>query len=230
MATIALSTLRSRLRIMLNDENSKTWPNDSTLDLFLNLAIRKYSTDVPVSSYKTYTVATDQTTDAHTYTLPDDFTRDYFVRGYFEISSEQENILRANLRPGSWDTGDEPRVYFIDWPNEGNLYLARESLGSTFTLYYGAQQSTWLDDDADTYDLGRNLWGEQAVYAYSAFLAFNPSSARRAQLEQWARRSDLKVGNPLEEEANRWLALYNSLIAMHAEVPIAFEFVEAGIG
>jgi len=228
MATIALSTLRSRLRILLNDETSKIWKTDSTLDLFLNMALRKYTTDMPSASSVQYTVATDQTLDAHTYTLPDNYVRDYFIRGYFASGSELENIFRANPRPGSWETGDEPRTYFIDWPLEGSLYIVREAYGATFSLYYGAHQTTWLTNDGDTFNLGRHSWGEQAIYAYAAYLSFNPASAMRAQLEQWARKNDLNVGNPLEEEANRWLTLYTSLIEAHAEIPSAFEFVEAG--
>ena len=228
MSTLSLSAMRTRLRILLADENSKTWKTDSTLDLFLNLAIIQFTTDLPVSNSHTYTIASDYVGDEHTYTLPADFVYATTVRGYFESGAEMENLPRQHIDFGSWDTGDEPRCYMIDWPSEGYLYLPREPQGSTFTLYYGSYHNTWLDEDSDTFDLGRNRWGEQAIYAYAAFLAFNPSSSQRAQLEQWARRGDLNVGNPLEEEARRWLALYNTLLEEHGEVPETWKFLRVG--
>jgi len=95
-------------------------------------------------------------------------------------------------------------------------------------MYYRAYHGTWLSTDENTVNLGRNRWGEQAIYAYAAYLAFNPSSARRAQLEQWARKGDQKVGNPLEREAERWITLYQSLLDEHGENPTTWEFARAG--
>jgi len=226
MAAIALSTLRTRLRTYLNDADANYWSNDD-LDLFLNHAIVKYTTDMPSSAYETYTVADDAQADNHTYLLPDDFVTDYFVRGEFD-SAESENVSRLNYQYGAWTTGDEPKGYMVDWPSEGYLYLPREPESTTFILYYGAFQDTELSEDTDTFDFGRNMWGEQAVYAYAAYLAFNPASARRAQLEQWNRKGDQKVDNPLEQEALRWLQRYQTLIAEHAEVPVYWEFTRTG--
>ena len=227
MTAIALSTLRSRLRIYLDDADSKNWPNDSDLTLFLNQAIVKYTTDLPIATARTYTVAADQQEDEHTYLLPEDFVHDRFLRGVFD-AAVAENVRRLNYQFGSWETADEPKGYLIDWPREGCLYLPREPESDTFTLYYGAFCNTELVEDEDAFDFGRNRWGEQAVYAYAAYLAFNPASARRAQLEQWARKGDQRVGNPLEEEAQRWLDRYRSLLAEHAEVPATWEFARAG--
>jgi hypothetical protein len=228
MTTIALSTMRSRLRTFLNDAQSRLWPNDTDLDLFLNMAIVKFTTDVPIESATGYTVATDQVGDAHTYYLPDDFVKDRFVRGYFEGSAHIETISRLTMQFGAWTTNDEPRGYLVDFPSEGYLYLPRSPQGTTFTLYYGAYSTTELSADEDTYNLRRHGWGEQAIYAYAAYLAFNPSSSRRAQLEQWARKQDLKVGNPLEREAERWLSMYNMLLQEHGGAPSVYEFLTTG--
>ena len=225
MTALPLSTLRSRLRIYLNDTNSKLWPSDSELDLFINHAIIKFTHDMPVASYKLYTVALDQQGDTHTYLLPVDFVSDKFLRGSFWGASNTETVSQVNMAPGTWTPTDEPVGYMLDYPAQGYLYLPRSPYSTTFTLYYGAYHDDWLTDDVDTFDLGRNRWGEEALYAYSCFLAFNPSSARRAQLEQWARRGDQNVGNPLEEEAARWEALYRSLLSDHAESPETWEFV-----
>lgn len=220
MSTVSLATLRSRLRIYLNDTNKKLWPSDSELDLFLNHAIIKFTHDIPISSYTVY----GQTEEDRTYLLPYNFVTDKFVRGSF-WGADTETIPRLNMAPGTWTPSDEPVGYILDYPAEGYMYLPRRPVSETFTLYYGGYHDTWLEDDADAFDLRRNRWGEEAIYAYAAFLAFNPSSARRAQLEQWARRGDQNVGNPLEEEAARWEALYRSLLADHAETPDVWEFV-----
>ena len=230
MATRSLSTLRSRLRTYLSDASSKTWKVDGDLDLFLNHAIVKFTMDVPTRTQKTYTIATDQVGNANTYAMPDDFVRGYYIRGYFESSTVLENVLEINLHPGSWDDYAEPRGYIVDWPAEGSLYLPRQPDGSTFTLYYGAYHDAWLSSDSETVDLGRRLWGELAILAYAAFLAFNPTSAQRANLEQWARKGDQNVGNPLEEEAQRWLAFYQSLLDDHDAGPAAWDLVEVGAG
>ena len=226
MSTVTLSTLRTRLRIFLDDSEGTNWTDDA-LDLFLNQAIVKYTTDLPAASGYVYTVADDAQGDNHTYLLPDNFADDHFVRGEFD-SSEAENISRLNHQFGSWETADEPKGYMVDWPNEGYLYLPREPESATFTLYYGAFHDIELSSDSDTFDLGRNKWGEEAVYAYAAYLAFNPASSNRAMLEQWARKGDQKVDNPLEQEGRRWLERYRELIDEHAEVPVYWEFTRTG--
>lgn len=226
MADIALSTLRSRLRIYLNDTDSKLWPNDSDLNLFLNHAIIKFTHDIPLPTVETYTVATDQQGDTHTYLLPDDYVKDQFLRASFS-GSTTETVSRLSMVPGAWVVTDEPAGYVVHYPSQGYLYLPRSPGSTTFTFYYGAYHDDWLTEDVDTFSFGWSRWGEEAVYAYAAFLAFNPSSARRAQLEQWARRGDQNVGNPLEEEANRWKALYDSLLSEHGDAPDTWEFVRA---
>ncbi|MDD3493378.1 MAG: hypothetical protein PHZ19_07795 [Candidatus Thermoplasmatota archaeon] len=225
MTAISLATLRSRLRVYLNDSNKKLWPNDDELDLFLNHALIKFTHDVPIPTHQVYTVATDQQGDAHTYLLPEDFVADRFVRGGFQGAGDTETVSRLNMAPGVWAINDEPVGYVPDYPDKGYLYLPRAPYSDTFSLFYGAYHDDWLTEEDDAIDLSRNRWGEEAIYAYAAFLAFNPSSARRAQLEQWARRGDQNVGNPLEEEASRWEALYWSLISNHAQAPAVWEFV-----
>ena len=229
MTSLSLSIMRSRLRIYLNDTASKLWPVDGELDPFLNHAIVKFTHDLPIAKAHAYTVATDQQGDAHTFLLPDDFVTDRYLRATF-WTTYAETVFRLNVEPGLWVEGDEPTGYILDFPAEGNIYLPREPESATFTLYYSGYHSSWLTDNVDEFDLGRNRWGEEAVYAYAAFLAFNPSSARRAQLEQWGRRGDLNVGNPLDEEAARWKAHYESLLAEHAEAPEAWAFVPTGRG
>jgi hypothetical protein len=212
---------------MLDDANSDEW-SDAQINMFINYALIKYTHDLPIASACTYTVASDQVGDAHTYNLPDNFVTDSTLKVYLESASTDEFVTKLNIVPGHWTTSDEPKGYILDFPQEGQIYLPRSPEGTTFTLYYGAYHGSWLTNDADSFDLGRNRWGELAVIAYTGYLAFNPTSSTRALLEQWARRGDQNVGNPLEEEAARWLALYRSLLDEHAEVPDYWEFVAKG--
>lgn len=226
MASIALSDLRSRLRTYLSDTNSKVWTDDSQLDLFINHAIVRFTHDVPIESSKTYTVATDQVGNANTFTLPVDFVKALLIEGYFAQSTYAERIGKLSLSAGTWSVNNEPIGFIVNYPIRGKFYLPRESAGATFTFYYGAWCDDELEEDDDTYDMGNDGWSEQAVLAYAAYLAFNPSSAMRAFLEQWSRKGDLNVGNPLEEEANRWLRLYQSLLDEFAPAPSTWSFVK----
>lgn len=226
MSSISLATARSRLRIYLNDTDSKVWSSDDELDLFINHALIKFTSDVPLATAATFTIADDQLeSGGRTYSLPGDVVSLTFIRGYFETTSVEENIFPLQIGPGAWDENDEPRGILADWPVYGQFYLPRAPQGSTFKLYYLAFHNSWLTEETDSYNPQRRAWAEQAWLSYAAYLAFNPSSSRRAQLEQWNRKGDANVGNPLEEEARRWLALYVGLLAEHVEQPTSIEFV-----
>lgn len=218
MATVALSTLRSTLQTFLKDTSAKKWTS-TDLDTFINLAITQWTTDVPIASSTSYTVVSDQ----HEYSLPENAVEMRSVYGYFESTATQEYLAPMHIRPGAFALNDEPRRYVVGFPTETQFYLPREPQGSTFTLYYGAAHSP-LSLDSDTLDLRTRRWGELAVLYYAAYLAFLPYSASRARLEQWARKQDLNVGNPLAEEAQRYMDRYQELIEQYTE-PVVYEFV-----
>ena len=217
MATVALSTLRLKLQTFLKDTAAKKWTT-ADLETFINLAVTQWTTDVPIASSNTYVVVAGQ----HEYTLPENAVDVRTIYGYFESAATQEWLAPMILRPGAFDLNDEPRRYMVGYPTESKFYLPREPQGTSFTLYYGATHSP-LSTTVDL-DLRQLRWGELAVLYYSAFLAFLPYSASRSRLEQWARRADLNVGNPLEEEAQRYLDRYEELLERHAEPPV-YEFI-----
>jgi hypothetical protein len=128
------------------------------------------------------------------------------------------------IRPGAFVPSDEPRRYVVGFPTENvQFYLREFPRGTSFTLYYGATH-TPLSADSDTLNLRTHRWGELAVIYYAAYLAFLPYAASRARLEQWARKQDLNVQNPLAEEGLRYLEAYQALIERHTE-PVTYEFV-----
>lgn len=221
MATIALSTLRSRAQLFLRDTASKKW-SAADLNELINMAIAQWTTDVPIASSTPYAVVTGQ----HVYDLPDNATRVYSVQGYFETTSEQEFLAPMQIAPGTWLTSNEPRRYIVGFPTDQQFYLPRLPQGTSFTLYYGAVHNELLTDES-TLDLRLHRWGEQAVVFYTCYLSHLPYAASRARLQQWARRPEIDVGNPLAEEAARWLDRYQDLLHEHAE-PYMWEFVRLG--
>ncbi len=218
MATVARSTLRSKVQLFTRDTAAKKWATDD-LNTMINMAIVQWTTDVPIASSTPYDVVTNQ----HEYDLPGNAACVYFVRGYFETTAEQEFLAPMQLTPGAWPTLNEPRRYIVGFPIDGQFYLPRLPLGTSFTLHYGAVHNE-LATDQDLLDLRLCRWGEQAVVFYTCYLAHLPYAASRARLQQWARRPDIDVGNPLAEEAGRWLERYNDLLRDHAE-PAMYEFV-----
>ena len=206
MATVALSSLRSTMQMFLRDTDAKKWTADD-LDIFINLAITKWTTDIPIASSNDYTVVADQ----HEYDLPENTVSVQSVYGYFESSSTKEWLAPMKLRPGSFDASDEPRRFVVGFPMETQIYLPREPRGTSFTIYYKAKHSP-LSLDSDTLDLRLEAWGELAVLYYASYLAYLPHAANRARLEQWGRKGDLNVGNPLAEQAMRYKLMYEELL------------------
>ena len=206
MATVALSSLRSTMQMFLRDVSGKKW-DEADLNRFINLAVTKWTTDIPIASADTYVVVSDQ----HEYDLPENAVSVASVYGYFESSSTKEWLAPMKLRPGSFDASDEPRRFITGFPTETQVYLPRVPRGTSFIIYYGARHSA-LVHDSDTLDLRMEAWGELAVLYYASYLAYLPYAANRARLEQWARKGDLNVGNPLAEQAMRYKLMYEELL------------------
>ena len=221
MTTVARSALRSKVQTFVRDTVGKKWSTDD-LNMFINMAIVQWTTDVPIASSTPYDVVAEQ----HAYDLPGNATCAYFVRGYFENTVEEEILAPMQLAPGTWLTNNEPRRYVVGYPTDSQLYLPRLPLGTSFTLHYGAVHGE-LDDDNDTLDLRLHRWGEQAVVAYACYLAHLPYAASRARLRQYVRRPELDTGNPMEREAENWLERYKDLLQEHAQ-PSVWEFVRLG--
>lgn len=210
------------MQTFLKDTSAKKW-SEADLDTFINLAVTKWTTDIPIASSNSYDVVSGQ----NAYDLPENAVEIRQVYGYFESTATQEFLAPMQLQPGTaFVTNDEPRRYIVGFPSETEFYLPREPTGSTFMLYYGACHTT-LVLGTDTLNLRTHRWGELAVLYYAAHLAFLPYSSSRARLEQWARKQDLNVGNPLSEESQRYLEMYHALVEEHSE-PIMYEFVRLG--
>lgn len=219
MATVTLSTLRTELQTFLKDTDAKKW-TAADLNTFLDMAAIRWGVDLPIASSTGYSVVANQ----HEYDLPDNAVEVRSVYGYFESTATQEWLAPMKLRPGAFNTNDEPRRYIVGFPSETQFYLPRLPRGTSFTLYYGACHNT-LTNDQDTLNLRTHRWGELAVVYYAAHLAFLPYSSSRARLEQWGRKQDLNVGNPLDEQSIRFQELYQELIDKYTE-PEMYEFVK----
>lgn len=218
MAKISLANLVTQLRTYLSDPvTGQTKWTDTELTLFINDAVQIWTTDLPIAAIKSYDVA------ANTYDAPTDMVEAWWVEGYFVSASEPQFIAPMDIEPGAWQDNYEPIGFLVDWPAAGQFYLPRAPQSTTFTFYYGKVHPE-LTAQVDL-DMGRHTWGRLAVLAYAAFLALSAKSVARASLEQHARKTDLNVDNPLEQEAKRWLAEYERLMARYAE-PTSLRFLE----
>lgn len=215
---LTLNELLLELRIYLRDTTSKRWKQDTDLKMFLVHGMNYWSTELPFP--KTVTV----TANGNEYEKPADCAQVWSAYGYFSSESYQEHIKPGTLEQGVWRTDAEPIVILDEYPNAGYYYLPHAPTDD-FTLYYGALHPRLSDEQGVSLTANR-AWGEFAVLAYSAYLAHNPASAARAGLEQWADKQDLRVGNPLEQEGQRWLQVYESIMAKHARKgSVSFEIV-----
>lgn len=220
MATVSLANLVTQLRSYLSDPTTGQvkWV-DSDLELFIKDAVTIWTTDLPIPSSQAFDVVSGQ----HEYDLPEDLVEAWWVKGYFASASVAEFAAPLEVDLGAWQESYEPIGFLVDFSGVGKFYLPRLPQGSSFTLYYGATHAEL--GAATDLDLGRQTWGRLAVLAYAAFLALSAKSVARAQLEQHARKTDLNVDNPLEQEARRWLTEYERLMARYAE-PVSFRFLE----
>lgn len=215
MATITRANLRAQLRIQLEDTDTSSpkW-DDDTLNQCLNWAITLHTTELPFAAY------TSVSASGNEYELPALGVAIHLIRGLFGDS--ESTFIRAAERDdfvGVWTTGDEPKCFITDFPEEGSYYLPYAPTGD-FTLYYGIRRAE-MDDDEDTYDYGERAWTIPAICYLAGSHAFDPKSASRAGLEQWASKIDLNVDNPLDQESKRWYERYRTQMLTYAQ-PLSF--------
>lgn len=211
--SITFLELQERLRRYLQDEDSSIWLT-TPLNQFINDAITVHTTEVPYAESASVNVVADQ----HNYTLPDDCVQIKLVEGYFQTSSQAYFVQPLDLPTEEWfywEDSAEPVGVLQHFPDETSYYFPYAPTGSTFTLYYWKKIIGVLEEDEDTLDLGTRYWSALAINALAAYFAHLPSATYRAYLEQWARKQDLNVGNPLEEMASAYLREYERLVAQH---------------
>lgn len=219
---VTLADLLSLLRIALNDSETPPLMSDGALAACINAGIRMATTEVPFDSSEEFTA------DGKEYDLPDYCVKVHRVSLYVDGALTFWNTGGHRELSGVWGTGDEPQVVLVHFPSHGRFYLPYEP-PSDFTLYYAARRQELTlaeedeelgEDETDTIDLGHNAWMQWAILAFAAYYAFNPRSAFRADLEQWAMKIDLNVDNPLEQEGRRWLKEYQRIIQTYAQPPV----------
>lgn len=216
---ITIPALVTKTRMYLRDPSAKRWKSDSDIEQFLADAATAWSTELPFSSTMSFVASGNE------YYLPIDFVDMYMIEGSFTNASVTERIIPGGIGTGVWRTGEEPISVLVHYPTESKFYLPRAPL-SDFVMYYGSLHSNLLETGYLSLPPSR-AWGEMAVIAYACYLAHNPASAFRASMEQWADKQDLRVDNPLEQEAARWLQVYNSIMAKNARSAVySFQVVE----
>jgi hypothetical protein len=204
--TVNREDLRGELRIALGDtnESSPKW-TDADLNQCINWSIDLHTWELP------FAANVEVAASGNSYDFPElavSLWRVYgdFGQGVNEFVGEADRTIFF----GYWTQGDEPVCFIPHFPEAGKYYLPKAPSGS-FTLYYGTRRAA-LDDDQTDLDLGHRSWSKEAIVKLAGHYAFDPKSTGRAGLEQWAQRIDLPVDNPLEQEADRWLAQYDRLM------------------
>lgn len=208
---VTLVELRAYCRVDLNDTGVNPKISDADLNTFVNDAIVLWSSEAPFPAKVTVTLA------ANEYVYPEDCVRPWRVHGQFSASGTNEFIRRASSDDlkGAWQSESEPICFIPQFPEAGKYYLPRVPKAD-FTLYYGARRAR-LPDDVATLDLVDREWGVDAIRALAAYKVHNPRSVFRARLEQFAGPADKNVGNPLHEEADRWLAEYVRIMRIYRQ-------------
>lgn len=211
---VTLAELRAYSRVDLNDTSSNPKISDEHLNIFVNDAIVIWSSEAPFAAKATVVASGNE------YEYPARCTRVWRVYGQFSTNGTDEFVKQAtsdDMR-GAWVSSSEPICFIPQYPIAGYYYLPRTPLAD-FIVYYGARRDR-LADDATALDICERAWGIDAIRAYTAFKAHNPRSVFRARLEQFSGPADKNVGNPLHEEADRWLAEYKRIMQNHRQSPV----------
>lgn len=208
--SITFEELQTRLRQYLQDTDTSIWES-APLNRFINDAITVHTTEVPIPA----SVAVNVVADQQEYTLPDDYVQAKLVSGYFTDTNQEYFVQPLELErdePFAWVTDVEPIGFLPHFPDEGSYFFPYAPTGSTFTLYYWKKIVGTLEDDEDVLTLGTRYWSALAINALAAYFAHLPSATYRAYLEQWARKQDLNVSNPLQEMADAYLREYERVV------------------
>jgi hypothetical protein len=184
--------------------------------LCINDAITLWSSELP------FAVNADVEVAGNEYEMPDRCVVINRIWGDFTGDGVKEFVSKASRQDtqGAWVQDSEPIVILPDFPEEGKYYLPRTPQ-ATFTLYYGEHRAI-IDAEDATLDFGMRTWGLQALRALAAYYSHNPRSTFRADLAQWAGRTDLNVGNPLAQEAKRWLQEYERIMRTYT-TPLTYQ-------
>lgn len=194
------------LRHLLKDTASTPYVSDAVMLVLANQALSVMGEDVGVAASETLSGA------GPAYTLPADFT----TLRYLERTSSDGAItyLRpAQLRPGDErrdTTSTDPANFLLHWPAQGSLtLLSTPDTGNTYVIYYNAAYEA-IEADGDLPFVG---WEEVALAMLTSYLAMASEASGRARLEQWSTAPEIKVGNPLREQARWFKKEYESYVA-----------------
>jgi hypothetical protein len=204
------------VRYLLRDTGStKRW-SDAELLQYVNWAIADLSRVVPELK------SMELTGSGPSFTLPEDFQTINRVTLVDSAAASTFFVPKLDLYDDSeWpfaapDDDTSPWGYLLDWPSEGSIYITRLKDAGTYTLYYYAVRAELSADNA-VLPFGRQRWTQMALACYICYVAHLRQGVSRANLEQYAQRPDLPVGNPLNVEAREWLVAYNRLLAEHRD-------------
>ena len=197
------------LRHVISDTATGPFTDDATLLVFANQALSILSEEVGLASYD------DLTGAGPTYNLPTDFVAAKLLE--MTYNDEIEYLLETVIRPGDTrrnTTGTRPDNFLIHWPSSGSLSLfSTPDTGYAYRLHYYASFPAIAADASLPF--GTEAWLEVALAMYIGYLIMGGNASGRARLEQWATAPEVRVGNPLEAQADWFHTQFLNLVARH---------------
>lgn len=222
------------LRPLLKDPNKQVW-SDSELMNYANFGLDHLSVHEPRTAQADYSIINGALW-LHLNGVGAEVTATAPMSGCYQTPEDMHNLVRVvwvstdamYMVPslGALDAFDqgsgldfaqshvdaEPLAYLADWPREGWLWLTRPLTSSTtLRLVYGARRKH-IENADSVIDIGHHHWMREAVTCYTCYMAHLRQGVGRANLEQWAQKPDLDVGNPLNAEAREWYMAYKRLL------------------
>lgn len=195
------------VRVLISDVAKKKVTDDNLL-AFANIALNTLTRDAPRRAYFDLT----GNGSSFAFTMPSATYKLLLV----EDTQEREYLSEVKVQPGTKSpdatrsTTSRPRGYMPNFPQEGTLSFAHiPSDGSVIRVHYNAYHIAMYATGSRPFESG---WKEEALAAYTSYLAFSAMASARAQNEQWDQRSALPVDNPLEQQARFFLEQYRRVV------------------
>jgi len=201
----------SFLRYVLSDTATSPFTDNATLLVFANQALSVLSEEVGLASYD------DLSGAGPTYDLPADFVKAKLLE--MTYNDEIEYLSEIVIRPGDVrrnTTGTRPDNFLVHWPSNGSLSLfSTPDTDYAYRLHYYASFPVIAADGSLPF--GTEAWLEVALAMYTGYLIMGGNASGRARLAQWSTAPEVKVGNPLEVQANWFYNQFLNLVSRHKE-------------
>lgn len=221
-APTTLSSMRTKLRIMLNDNRATGTPKfaDTELNMYIQQSIDNYSALFP----KTKLISVALTNGVHTYGLPSDIQRATEVY-YLDATGNKFYLKDKPYKSGETVLEDVSGLYKLGVervPSSTRYYNGHYSIYNGYiTIDFSPESSTYLHVHYDgKYQLpvvdgvriDIPIEDEELTLLYAAGLATVRVLGQDANLQRWDQSSGRRDDNPLTQPYNSYMKQYQERI------------------